>query len=117
MRRRREGAHDRRQVERIEFVARLHPEEVEPRLLRERERSKIHRQFDSLAGCIQRDFGVDRGDHYEPARFVSVIADRTVADEYFAVTEKVEALYRSEEHTSELQSLMRTSYAAFCLKQ
>src|SRR3546814_10347999 len=25
--------------------------------------------------------------------------------------------YRSEEHTSELQSLMRISYAAFCLKQ
>src|SRR3546814_4960618 len=26
-------------------------------------------------------------------------------------------LYRSEEHTSELQSLMRTSYAVFCLKK
>src|SRR3546814_5072534 len=26
-------------------------------------------------------------------------------------------LPRSEEHTSELQSLMRTSYAAFCLKK
>src|SRR3546814_1646388 len=26
-------------------------------------------------------------------------------------------LLRSEEHTSELQSLMRTSYAVFCLKQ
>src|SRR3546814_8741689 len=25
--------------------------------------------------------------------------------------------YRSEEHTSELQSLMRNSYAAFCLKK
>src|SRR3546814_3979354 len=25
--------------------------------------------------------------------------------------------FRSEEHTSELQSLMRTSYAVFCLKQ
>src|SRR3546814_6568848 len=25
--------------------------------------------------------------------------------------------YRSEEHTSELQSLMRTSYAVFCLKK
>src|SRR3546814_1169830 len=25
--------------------------------------------------------------------------------------------FRSEEHTSELQSLMRISYAAFCLKQ
>src|SRR3546814_6934650 len=27
------------------------------------------------------------------------------------------ALYRSEEHTSELQSLMRNSYAVFCLKK
>src|SRR3546814_1131150 len=27
------------------------------------------------------------------------------------------ALFRSEEHTSELQSLMRTSYAVFCLKK
>src|SRR3546814_7981555 len=29
----------------------------------------------------------------------------------------VERSYRSEEHTSELQSLMRISYAVFCLKQ
>src|SRR3546814_10429633 len=28
-----------------------------------------------------------------------------------------QALTRSEEHTSELQSLMRISYAVFCLKQ
>src|SRR3546814_1787660 len=28
-----------------------------------------------------------------------------------------ETPYRSEEHTSELQSLMRTSYAVFCLKK
>src|SRR3546814_3359873 len=28
-----------------------------------------------------------------------------------------EALVRSEEHTSELQSLMRISYAVFCLKK
>src|SRR3546814_1124680 len=28
----------------------------------------------------------------------------------------LEALVRSEEHTSELQSLMRISYAVFCLK-
>src|SRR3546814_3186127 len=27
------------------------------------------------------------------------------------------ALYRSEEHTSELQSLMRISYAVFCVKK
>src|SRR3546814_4213287 len=29
----------------------------------------------------------------------------------------VENAYRSEEHTSELQSLMRISYAVFCLKK
>src|SRR3546814_8061369 len=32
-----------------------------------------------------------------------------------ALTDAV--VQRSEEHTSELQSLMRTSYAVFCLKQ
>src|SRR3546814_9368140 len=31
--------------------------------------------------------------------------------------ERGEALVRSEEHTSELQSLMRISYAVFCLKK
>src|SRR3546814_4168686 len=30
---------------------------------------------------------------------------------------EISALMRSEEHTSELQSLMRISYAVFCLKQ
>src|SRR3546814_4240606 len=29
----------------------------------------------------------------------------------------VEGLQRSEEHTSELQSLMRSSYAVFCVKK
>src|SRR3546814_9443562 len=31
--------------------------------------------------------------------------------------EHLQALLRSEEHTSELQSLMRISYAVFCLKK
>src|SRR3546814_10886433 len=30
---------------------------------------------------------------------------------------RAEGLHRSEEHTSELQSLMRISYAVFCLKK
>src|SRR3546814_7069651 len=33
------------------------------------------------------------------------------------VNEGQAAILRSEEHTSELQSLMRTSYAVFCLKK
>src|SRR3546814_4551462 len=37
------------------------------------------------------------------------------ADRYPGLTEQAHG--RSEEHTSELQSLMRISYAVFCLKQ
>src|SRR3546814_10023111 len=33
------------------------------------------------------------------------------------VPERLEIALRSEEHTSELQSLMRLSYAVFCLKK
>src|SRR3546814_5659606 len=35
----------------------------------------------------------------------------------FELRKNLEALLRSEEHTSELQSLMRISYAVFCLKK
>src|SRR3546814_8680045 len=38
-------------------------------------------------------------------------------DRTFRADEKVEQAMRSEEHTSELQSLMRISYAVFCLKK
>src|SRR3546814_5311108 len=46
-----------------------------------------------------------------------------VADAFYDKPEKgfvnglLDALARSEEHTSELQSLMRISYAVFCLKK
>src|SRR3546814_7043227 len=38
-------------------------------------------------------------------------------DGHGAGIEIAESLLRSEEHTSELQSLMRISYAVFCLKK
>src|SRR3546814_1918516 len=43
----------------------------------------------------------------QPTRVVAAFAPPSVAA----------AVYRSEEHTSELQSLMRISYAVFCLKK
>src|SRR3546814_9913053 len=46
--------------------------------------------------------------------------DNTIAGTnpyYFPATDWKEELFRSEEHTSELQSLMRISYAVFCLKK
>src|SRR3546814_1580225 len=36
---------------------------------------------------------------------------------YWTLTRWQRLLHRSEEHTSELQSLMRISYAVFCLKK
>src|SRR3546814_3500499 len=49
----------------------------------------------------------------EPA---SPVARLEQADAFFAAT-RADIRHRSEEHTSELQSLMRISYAVFCLKK
>src|SRR3546814_20005435 len=62
-------------------------------------RSTGHHVGQALA---RRAAALRRADHGDDLREQSFIAD---------------ALRRSEEHTSELQSLMRTSYAVFCLKK
>src|SRR3546814_3132564 len=56
------------------------------------------------------------------ASYISVdLLDRADAEAKLAgltdVTHVFYCAFRSEEHTSELQSLMRTSYAVFCLKK
>src|SRR3546814_5237907 len=53
---------------------------------------------------------------------IGVLADacgsrRTTAQRLLATIARRSRLRRSEEHTSELQSLMRISYAVFCLKK
>src|SRR3546814_10288570 len=49
------------------------------------------------------------------------VARRTVYNQFESkealFIASVERVWRSEEHTSELQSLMRISYAVFCLKK
>src|SRR3546814_11170679 len=54
--------------------------------------------------------GIGRKDDVHGARFV-------VACNSWSATVMVQASCRSEEHTSELQSLMRISYAVLCLKK
>src|SRR3546814_8073951 len=49
----------------------------------------------------------------EPVAIDAVMVGATVS----RVVESRHANYRSEEHTSELQSLMRNSYAVFCLQK
>src|SRR3546814_1503491 len=62
----------------------------------------------------------DGGEQVEAGDPVMLTLRRAVAD--FALTADAQGIFqrmmclaRSEEHTSELQSLMRTSYAVFCL--
>src|SRR3546814_8757059 len=82
--------------------------DVLDRVERHRRRRRImHRQDDAgndLDG--QRDAGEDA----EIPEVVEVTRHR------IAAADRIEH-ERSEEHTSELQSLMRISYAVFCLKQ
>src|SRR3546814_10620035 len=76
----------------------------------------------AVNGMGARTLGID------PAANIVEIANERGVDVHVAyfnpataaeVLEKHEApkVIRSEEHTSELQSLMRTSYAVFCLKK
>src|SRR3546814_10251034 len=71
-------------------------------------------EFEGAMNCA--DPGV-RVDHPRPAGWVLPLPDQTRRS---ATKERprmsARNTHRSEEHTSELQSLMRTSYAVFCLK-
>src|SRR3546814_5809513 len=76
----------------------------------------------------ERDLAIGLGAHFElEQHFVDLVADLVGADVELDVDLRLRARrtladaggvrIRSEEHTSELQSLMRISYAVFCLKQ
>src|SRR3546814_2561045 len=54
------------------------------------------------------------GAHYTPRAYVERLVVATVIE---PLTDDWRNVQRSEEHTSELQSLMRISYAVFCLKK
>src|SRR3546814_8211597 len=77
---------------------------IEPR------RPLVARQWNDLTMMIRRDVGP--AIHREQRERLAVLIfapDACHAEPAIAL--------RSEEHTSELQSLMRISYAAFCLKK
>src|SRR3546814_10309378 len=69
-----------------------------------------------FAGRVR--FGVDVGDFLELERtFQRHRILRAAAEEQRVLAMDELACQRSEEHTSELQSLMRISYAVFCLNK
>src|SRR3546814_7835985 len=80
----------------------------------------IDRAISSQVAAVQQ--GVNRRQH-KGARLLDDTMMRPMrAGMYFNIVQyqedgvEVPTFYRSEEHTSELQSLMRNSYAVFCLK-
>src|SRR3546814_10660889 len=73
-------------------------------------RMQIRKQ--SLA---QIGFAVIATPHLRPAKIETLITRKTVNDGRFLALQG-QLVSRSEEHTSELKSLMRISYAVFCLK-
>src|SRR3546814_6474077 len=77
--------------------------QLQPGLL-ERQ-AMLMRIFRDLGGIIVADLGRKRGDQHQ--RTIQQVGNASL----------VGLQSRSEEHTSELQSLMRISYAVFCLKK
>src|SRR3546814_5233118 len=69
------------------------------------------------AVCVLRD-GSRLWHHNAAARLTMRSLSDSFIEAYLAAAgPEVTASVRSEEHTSELQSLMRISYAVFCLKK
>src|SRR3546814_8103023 len=72
------------------------------------------RRLEHLAGDSMRAMGYEIGLEADAAAGRDLLSDAIVRAE--AGVKRV-VRRRSEEHTSELQSLMRISYAVFCLKK
>src|SRR3546814_2797857 len=68
--------------------------------------------IDRLTHCIKGRFQTDGGVHHRGINRHRKAGGRTACR-----PDQAEYALRSEEHTSELQSLMRISYAVFCLKK
>src|SRR3546814_3025716 len=75
------------------------------------------RQHDLAVARRQGVDGAEDDAEGQEHRELSPIAGLREDADAFGEGEVDVALQRSEEHTSELQSLMRISYAVFCLKQ
>src|SRR3546814_953669 len=69
-----------------------------------------------IEGVVHRPRGMAFGD-VEGGEIVPVVLDLGAGGDCKAKVGEDFGEFRSEEHTSELQSLMRTSYAVFCLKK
>src|SRR3546814_2134967 len=102
-----------RVLDRVPVEGHADVEAVRPCRLRRERRAPHRTQHQAVAG-LGLQFGVARG-HHRDLRVGLRVAGRHAVGH--ARGQRGTGAARSEEHTSELQSLMRISYAVFCLKK
>src|SRR3546814_7952389 len=71
----------------------------------------------SVGRLNQAGTDIDAYDRLRLGRAYARLGDEKTAMQELAAATADKRMSRSEEHTSELQSLMRISYAVFCLKK
>src|SRR3546814_2840690 len=80
-------------------------------------RSPVHESVDAARAMVAAGRGDSRRD-FSDINQGRPLTVRLTAKQYLSFWDpESDAEMRSEEHTSELQSLMRISYAVFCLKK
>src|SRR3546814_954376 len=90
---------------------------VDARLARTPLSHEVDQQIDALLAAELIAARVEHGE--EPLRRVEMLDAPRLRRQHLPLSDVVVDEFpvgRSEEHTSELQSLMRSSYAVFCLK-
>src|SRR3546814_8881666 len=106
-------------MDRLRRIDRIGDETIEGRrhIAAERRRELVGKRLRGRGyGWRQaRGCGDDDEIGFEPGR--EIIAERLIAHAAHDRIADNDQIDRSEEHTSELQSLMRNSYAVFCLKK
>src|SRR3546814_3382187 len=90
--------------------------------MRRRRAAPARPQYAATGGCRMTEMKpetltVHAGTAPDPTTKARITPIYQTSSYVFDSVEHASRLFRSEEHTSELQSLMRISYAVFCLKK
>src|SRR3546814_7207997 len=83
-------------------------------------RSIIHNNLQAALAATRVTDGFSGATYNSGAKAAALSIFESTKQRFFGqilLSMKLPSLIRSEEHTSELQSLMRISYAVFCLKK
>src|SRR3546814_9812429 len=101
------------------LIARLIKQQLDPGCL------DVGKEQYASGNMVRKEIRIREGIDKETAKMINAkikdlklkVQGSIMDDQVRVQGKKIDDLQRSEEHTSELQSLMRISYAVFCLKK